>query len=198
METITKKRNTWLNIFSMIVLSAVVGISSCGKEKVVEPEPDLPPLTTTGRMTFGCYVNGEPWVAKVPPFQPYYKPTGGGLHINNDNLLLMFANKISTGNDDYFEVIQFRFNKNLDIGINYINYSQSAYKNFNRVNCLGEIGDYTHEIDSTYSNNVEIFHFDLEKRIISGKFELRVVSLECRDTVLITDGRFDVKFTIVE
>ena len=73
----------------MIVLSAVVGISSCKKEKVVEPEPDLPPLTTTGRMTFGCYVNGESWVAEVPPFQPYHRPTGGGGEPTNPQNIYM-------------------------------------------------------------------------------------------------------------
>src|SRR5690606_7299743 len=26
----------------------------------------MPPLTTEGRNTFGCYINGEPWVADVP------------------------------------------------------------------------------------------------------------------------------------
>ena len=178
----------------MIVLSAVVGISSCKKEKVVEPEPDLPPLTTTGRMTFGCYVNGEPWVAEVPPFQPYHNTTGGGL--NYDSLMVIFGNKISTANDDHNSAIYLLFSLNKDsVPINIplsLRETDQTFINY-KDTCNSK-----HQLDISYPNKVEIVHFDLEKRIISGIFNMRAYGVNCNDTVLITDGRFDVKFTIVE
>ena len=40
---------------------------ACNKDDEPTPEPELPPLTTEGLNTLGCYINGEPWVAEIPP-----------------------------------------------------------------------------------------------------------------------------------
>src|SRR5690554_808835 len=91
--------------FWILLMSILLSASSCGKEKVVEPEPDLPPLTTTGRMTFGCYVNGEPWVAKVPPFQPYHNTSGGGVNLNTQRTSIWGMIR----KEERFEVMRFIF-----------------------------------------------------------------------------------------
>ena len=72
-----------------------------------------------------------------------------------------------------------------------------AYQNYYNI-CNDQEGDYYYELDTTYHNRTELIHFDLDKNIISGRFEFRALSWDCRDTVLITDGRFDVKFSIIE
>ncbi len=81
----------------------------------------------------------------------------------------------------------------------YINsYFPQAYQDLENTKCNNQRGDYYYELDTTYNNRTEIIHFDMDKRIMSGTFEFRTISMECRDTVLITDGRFDIKFSIVE
>ncbi len=182
----------------ILLMSIMLSASSCEKEKVVEPEPDLPPLTTKGAMTFGCYVNGEPWVAKVPPFQPYHRPNGAGLNLNTQ-WTTVWGNII---NEERFEVLRFIFfldTSSINLPQQYKHeYFPQAYINYYNIKCNDQKGDYQHELDTTYNNRTEIIHFDMEKRIMSGTFEFRTISMECRDTVLFTDGRFDVKFTIVE
>ena len=171
-------------------------MSSCEKTPT-ESEPDLPPLTTSGRMTFGCYVNGEPWVAEVPPFQPYHRHTGGGLHYNLDSIMLIFGNRINQIHNEIIDV-PFRIVSQPTFKSK-IGYSHTSilYNNY-RNTCDGVRGDFDYDLDTTYNNEVEVVYFDIEKRIISGTFEMRVISRKCKDTLYMTDGRFDINFTITE
>jgi hypothetical protein len=68
--------------------------ASCKKEQP-DPPPDLPPLTNVGAMTFGCYVNGEPWVAEVPPFQAEFRHLSAGYSISTRRFVLS-ATKMTT------------------------------------------------------------------------------------------------------
>ena len=52
------------NILTILVSVAIILslASSCKKEKM----PDaLPPITTEGKGTFGCKINGEIWIPKT-------------------------------------------------------------------------------------------------------------------------------------
>jgi hypothetical protein len=52
----------------LLLISTVIFLAaSCNKDDTPPPEPELPPLTTEGLNTLGCYINGEPWVAEIPP-----------------------------------------------------------------------------------------------------------------------------------
>ncbi len=182
--------------FIGILLSFLTGCYKSnfgGEEK--EYVPVMPPITTSGANTFGCYVNGKLWVAFTNPqfFDPNaWKPTFSD-----------FADNI--GGDKWFNVIGYlkyndtlqvmRFAFILDKGIgNYTLEKNSIndqsfvdYKIINPNQCAA------YQLDENKQNQVEITFLDQQKRIAAGKFEMTVYN-QCGDTLKITDGRFDVKF----
>lgn len=53
-----------MNRFPLIALLALL-LLACKKDKASDPapvQPKLPPATQTGANTFGCYVNGKPFI----------------------------------------------------------------------------------------------------------------------------------------
>jgi hypothetical protein len=64
-------------ILALILLSQ----TACKKDKHINgtgtPPPQqqqLPPITTEGKNTFGCLVNGEVWLPEVKPYQMFIYP----------------------------------------------------------------------------------------------------------------------------
>ena len=64
-----------------LLIATIFTFSQCKKNKDVEPQ--LPPETTTGAMTFGCKVNGKVFVPKDGRGRPglfvQYVNLGAGL-----------------------------------------------------------------------------------------------------------------------
>lgn len=146
-------------------------------EDLVKPkEPELPPITTEGKNTFGCLVNGEVWLPK------------GGV---NSTDLNFFLTNIST-----FNLQAFRDNQRESIQLYLIDCcKEDSLMSFNRYPANS----------ATYSKNgcfietdslsgiINILKFDRSKFIIAGTFEFTVWNDEC-DTIKVTDGQFDIKY----
>ena len=176
-----KYLKNWNPILLFILLIPLLA-SQCAKENI---GPELPPITTEGKNTFGCRVNGEIWLPEAPfdllgsgKIDVYYNIHTGGLNITGRKKIeeegiheTVFLSGKGIGETGDFE------------------YKHAHYLNFDGDFC----SDFTFDIDTTLGDKLKILHLDTENRIISGTFEFTGINEDC-DPVVITDGRFDVQY----
>jgi len=172
---------TLLLFFSFTLLG-----SRCKKQNA---EPQLPPETTTGAMTFGCKVNGKVYLPKggdgYPGIITEYPflgngPGGGwflniatrdrsisssrpGVSITTDSLLLIEGN-----------TYQLQVQKGSSTGEYFL-------------------GIFSYKIKSDDSGTLFIIRHDQTQRILSGRFSFTATS-NSGEKVNITEGRFDVRY----
>lgn len=164
-------------------------LSGCWGESV---EPDtLPPLTTTGENTFGCRINGEVWTPLGEGFIGL--PTNGiRAEYRHPNFLAIQTSNEDVGGGIDFVIIE----EPVEIGkyeIISVTDTQESYAH--KVSVRGRspssicFGDSTSVIGT-----LNITYFDRRENIVSGTFEFDLIGLSCPDTMIVTEGRFDVKF----
>ncbi len=167
-------------------------ISSCKQPDETSPpqlpkqtfcDTCLPPITTTGKKTFGCKVNGKVWLPK----RGWTKPDMYADYYNNE-LIIYGYNDITT--------------ERLGFSIKPI--ADTATFTFPNGHLESGVGAYSLIRDSRViqfvSNplnrgKIEILRFDLERGIFSGTFEFDVYdeyNQSNGDTIHITEGRFDI------
>ncbi len=147
-------------------------ITSCGS--LINPEPELPPITMEGKNTFGCLVNGEVWLPKGD--------------LNNPSLIADLSSNsefyIQANNEVENESIQILItdccNKNVEINFDANPNSSAAY-----------LGKCTLDTD-TSAGYFEISEYSPRDFILAGTFEFTIED-EC-DTIRVTEGRFDVRY----
>jgi hypothetical protein len=154
----------------------------------------LPPLTTEGKGTFGCLVNGKAWLPHG--FQTW----GGGapdyrsLFYVEDKHYFLSANY--TENQEFVSSVGVRIDDFNSVG-NYplyeysIDRSYGFYRDYEAIE--NSIVYYTDSLSDPLTNKVTVTLFDPENQIISGTFEFTGTA-ENGDTVHISHGRFDVPF----
>ena len=167
------------NLFKITAIALFIALPlSC-----VEPEEptELPPETQTGANTFGCYVNGELFVA-----QPHFS----GFHVRN-YVDAMYGTSLS--GESYVEI--YGSNKSIYIMLVIIN------PDTNNLFIPSSINYSNNGIDFYGRNTGEVFFtkLDLENQIVSGTFEFEIPLLKDGEavedsTVKITEGCFDIKF----
>ncbi len=152
--------------------------------------PGLPPATQIGANTFGCLVNGKPWV-----------PAGSNgtanlsidydSGINNGIFNIAAINNVSAsqysriwiGIDDSINILKSPYTLVINNkSIAFIKYSKNG-------NCI--VRSFDNDVIS--SGKITITKHDKATRIISGNFEAYLSKIGC-DTVKLTEGRFDFKF----
>ena len=169
---------------------------SCGDDdnNNADPIDQLPPLTNTGENTFGCLIDGRA-----------FTPQGGGLGGPSRGASYQF---IYNDGDSYynFQVFGTRFSdptENITINLNLQNFNAlqegviypiSVYEDGTAVGLYFDSNANRYETTHTHTGTLTITHYDYDNRIISGTFEFEV-EVE-GEIVKITDGRFDMDFTI--
>lgn len=173
---------------SLLYLSLLLFSLSCKKDCLF-CKPKLPPITRTGKGTFGCKVNGELWL-----------PEGGKwnfeeLKINySKGYLNLRATKWVKGKNDKDGVFQ-------SIFLEYYGYYSPGYYILSAYNNTGAQGIYSnsntncHSFTDTTGHQgfLHILRLDSAEKIISGVFEFRASSKDCAE-INITEGRFDLKY----
>ena len=147
-------------------------------------EEKLPAITTEGKNTFGCRVNGEIWIPWIEfdlfdnhTTVSYHAPTGG----------VNISTKKKIDDLDLFQAISF---SSTDVkGIGEHEYNRADYRDYDTAFCES----YRFEHDTILGNKFNILKLDTENHIISGTFEFTAINDEC-DPVVITDGRFDLGY----
>jgi hypothetical protein len=167
--------------------------ASCKKNKPAKPKTELeklPPITQTGANTFGCLLNGKAFTPggggilyRVLKVQ--YDPTfeGGKLGITAERV---FKNS----NSIYINIAGDSINTVGTYPLFYKSRYMVYYVN-SENHC--EFSTSTPPSLTFISGNMKITKFDKNTRIISGTFEFKVLPFMC-DTIIATDGRFDVNY----
>jgi hypothetical protein len=170
---------------SLLLLSLPLFLNSCKKSTpdkpntpVTPPTCDtcLPDITTTGKGTFGCKVNGKIWLPKGGWMSPatrleYFQYN---LMIDGENSENVNINVKEIHDTGYFDFSTFQFVstralfRNTDLTINYR----------------------SQPITNGY---LHLLRFDMDKGIVSGTFAFDAYNTE-GDSVHITEGRFDLRF----
>ncbi|ARN78450.1 hypothetical protein BST97_10885 [Nonlabens spongiae] len=142
----------------------------------------LPPITQNGAGTFGCLVNGEPFVDNSGNFNCFYQLVDG----------------------EYFFNISAQFESSIQgIGIGSLNISIEESSSYSLV----EVGSNNFSADvfidaqnnfETQSSNpgrIVVNKLDLNSNIVSATFEFTVTNSETGMIYQVTNGRFDTVFT---
>ena len=176
---------------SLLLLTLAFLAFSCKKDPPIhEPtEPVMPPLTHQGLNTFGCYINGELFVANEGESVWSIPPVSGSFN-ENSKFLNLQGNK-------YVD------SKSANISISaYVDHGTGEYKyEIFEGHIIGYRDFYDHLCDYYYEDipdlgQLTITYLNEEKNIISGTFYINLVNASCEgDTLLkITDGRFDFHY----
>jgi hypothetical protein len=169
-------------------------LTQCTKDEPgpAKPEDQLPPITQTGRMSFGCLINGQPFrptpIFLKTTYLLNYDPTYGG------GSLLMKVQKytgkapiisqfltIATGNITKVGTYPFSLGQ-----ITSVDYTDDSKK----IACQ----EYGNRKTATYlGGQLVITRLDVKEGIFSGTFAFKLAQPGC-DTLRITHGRFDSSF----
>ena len=184
-----------LFLFAALLLS----LAACHKDDSPQGcPPDLPCATQTGENTFGCYINGKPWVAEIAPYvldptlhkiEAEYDEDGYGSAYGN--FLSIKAGRTNDTTDGFMRInikpitatgpVSYVSAVTFDIG-GYI--VKTDHGNFVSVLAF--------DIDTLRDYKIDITHLDKDKNVMSGTFSF--IGKTKTDTVRITDGRFDIRY----
>ena len=154
-------------------------------------EPQLPPETTIGAMSFGCKVNGEIILPKDGNGKQGLKieyvnlgdGVGGGWFLNINSYDYQKKKGIHIETDSLL----------LIEGIIY----GSRYKKGYPLIWYEQVVDGTTRIYAPQENDSNILYIkkhDLVKRIISGTFSFAGTRISTGEKVTVTDGKFDLRY----
>jgi hypothetical protein len=143
----------------------------------------LPPATTTGEGTFGCLVNGEPFVDNSGNFNCFYQLVNGEYYfgiqaeknLNNIDLVGLGSNQ-----------------KEITLN-NTIILNKDESNNFYGGISLTNLGGAIRTLDN--SGQITFTEFNTNSNIVSAIFEFNIIIPETGEIIEITEGRFDAQFT---
>ena len=191
---------------SVLLLSALLGLSQCSVTDGPSPADTLPPATQTGAGTAGCIMDGQPWNAYVSVGFMY--PIVLGVYASRDaspgpgphRLSLSFQKSVddhtATNNDtliamelpDVAHPGLYVFDQN-PTNLGFIGViGTPAYVIFADRHTLPKQVLYT---GPTATGRLVVTRFDLTAHVVSGTFEFTARNAQSGRTVLVTEGRFD-------
>ena len=169
----------------LVLIITTFTLCCCDKEdnKPKNPVSQLPPETQTGANTFGCLINGEPFVVSNTSQQTAIYQDGGLLIGSQKNI-----------NNNLTQVSMFISEANIGAIIaennSYVLNSNSVPKGeyyIENQNCF-------YFTSNNYTGSLMITKIDNINFVISGKFEFKSISDNCADIINITNGRFDLQY----
>lgn len=170
----------------LIIASFILLNAGCKKKK--DEEPQLPPETTTGAMTFGCKVNGKVFVPRSGRGKP-------GLYVQYVNL------GTRPGGGWYLNIPATNWAQNPPQGVNIETdsllvtegqtYQFRNLKGFPRA--FYDSGNVYPKLDND-EGELKITKFDQVNRILSGTFSFVGTNTTTNEKVNITEGRFDIRY----
>jgi len=175
--------------FSALLLCLIFCMASCKKEDSSPFPTPLPAATQVGANTFGCRINGKTWIpdggggfSGIKPIEGGYLYTKKNIYINTyrrdkTKIEIYLPNTVQTGT--------YELNNNtglVDVDLNPKRYA--FYK---------DADDNYYITNSQYTGQITITQNDTVRGIISGTFNFTAYSPNSKQTIRITDGRFDIE-----
>ncbi len=164
----------------LLFLVFITTLGSCnwfGNDPKSELEK-LPPSTQQGKNTFGCLVNGKAWVTRTSTDVLAFYQSGlfqVGAGVDNElkqGMTIVVSNGIVEGSS-------YNLANELNTKVEFSSRSPLRICFYDRYN--------------TINGKLTITKLDQTKLIVSGLFEFTTVVAGC-DTIMVTDGRFDVLY----
>ena len=174
----------------LLVFLFITACNNDDNKKTTNPIDQLPPMTTSGKNTIGCLVNGVPFTDSGL-MNNFYQLVEGEYH-----LVINWKN----GFGDNFKAGQISIRKTQIIeGESYIlNNNNSSLEEFSGGSAKYVFSDNSNSgefnTNSNYYGTVTFTKFDTENGIMSGTFEFQAQGLNTEEIVNITEGRFDLTF----
>ena len=175
-----------MKINLLLLLALALLLTQCQKEKA-DPDPasPLPAATQTGANTFGCLVNGQPWLPGgndgTSNYSVYYDPTYAQGTLN------IATYRITNNGTDVQNLVLYSDSLR-SAGIYKIrskSHHQGAFSN-RLTGCTYDATD-----PSTYGRGtLTITRLDYKVGVVSGTFSFTLAKAGC-DTIKVTQGRFD-------
>jgi hypothetical protein len=191
-----RKRFTSLLAVAFSLTLFVIVVGSCRKNKAPSnPIDQLPPETQTGANTFGCLVNGQ-------PFKPGGTQLSGGSlqcnyqFVNNGYYFVLIGRNKTESNllrsvGVYTDSLQIHEGNKLNLKVRIKGNPSGSY-----FKALSASQYVQYETDGNpYTGELWIKKYDSINQIVSGTFWFNAINTN-GDTVKVTDGRFDVHFTL--
>jgi hypothetical protein len=175
-------------LFATFSVMTIFTFSQCKKNKTEEPQ--LPPETTTGAMTFGCKVNGQVFLPKDGNGRPglfvQYVNLGnvpaGGWHLNIPAYNYSTNKGVSIETDSLLVVEGMTYEFNTTIGTANAFYREDI---LNGVNVYQKL--------ATDLGSLTIKKHDQLQRILSGTFSF-IGTDGSGVKINVTEGRFDIRY----
>lgn len=179
--------------FYVLVLIIIQLFTGCFSDNNLKPQEILPPATQNGTRSFGFFLNGKVWIPKG-----YDGTSNYSMDVDptfSDGIFDMAAYRYPNAGDGTGKGHQFfRLGSGSikDVGIYLIQPGsrQEFWFNDYDVKCFYASSDTV----GYQKGFLKITRYDWDKGIFSGEFELTIWKPGC-DTLRITQGRFDYKFS---
>ena len=181
-----------MKTIKFLILGSLVIFFMISCKENEEDKPDkfaMPPLTSKGANTMGCYINGSPFVAdiKYDPYMGGSDRTSPSISYYGRKIIYIYGKDIDKGNSTVSVVFPF----NDSIGqFNLTEYTDYGYSKFIDFSYLGG-KQYRVIMDEPHWVKVSGYE---ENKFISGTFRFTGVNKDAGDTIRITNGRFDIAF----
>jgi hypothetical protein len=179
-----------MNMKTMLCCLAVLIVFSTCKKNELDA---LPPATQTGAMTFGCLIDGKAWVPQGGGLFSGLKPVEGG-YIGaasaggmRNNVWISANSTNGEGMDFYLRQVNKpgEYLLNSDTGLrpaillpeNYMIYYGKGFY---------------YGTTSQYTGKIIVTRADTTQGVVSGTFEFTGYNPTTKQTISVTQGRFDV------
>lgn len=169
----------------------IFALACCKKDPPPDPwepcmEGPLPCASQQGNDIFGCYIDGEPFVAKT---NSIYTFKVNALYDSGTKYVAVEGRRDT--NSDQLEKISFSFYANSGIGLYQMSASTAVkvgYVNY----AIGE--EYYH--DTTNFGNVTLTAINTDEEFVSGTFDMTLKNTNNSpdSLMVITNGRFDIRY----
>lgn len=168
----------------ILLLLTSFAINSCNKDDDnCQGVECLPPATQTGAGTFGCLVNGVPFVDKSGSFNCFYQLVDGEYY---------FGITGSRAGNEYVQIDIGSIKAELSEGdILLLEREDNKFYAFLSFNCICPQG----KTNSDQPGTLKVTKFDIQNKIVSATFEFTVTDPNTGTVYEITEGRFDTFFT---
>jgi hypothetical protein len=158
---------------------------SCREDKPCT-DNGLPCLTHEGNNTFGCLIDGVPFVAKTSFSIGGAVPVSGSFDESTQYLIIEGSKEDPSEKIETVKIRAYVLSGVGSYSMWVTSSSAQGYTYFNNPN----VCTYYHDLDN--KGIINISFLDTEKNIISGTFDMTLVNPDCADsTMVITEGRFD-------
>lgn len=172
-----------LHSFAFFFLALI--LSSCKKEDTCD-HPSLPCQTHEGKNTFGCLVDGVPFVAKTS-FSIGGTVAVSGQFDETVNLLQLTGSREDA--NEHIESIKFKVYVTQGVSSYAMSVNTSSYQGYTYSN-NPDVCIYYHDLNN--KGTLGISYLDIEKNIIAGTFSMTLINPDCtKSSLVITEGRFD-------